>query len=312
MRRVSEESAAQLDPPLPAGAQPDERSARTADPRTLGADAILRLQRRVGNAVVSRLVASTRPPPHTPKASAPANVIQRLKVDMAAGGAVGDPPATNHREAVRLALDRMHELWGIENDVYGRIYPAVSGLAPGDAVTDAGVLSTVQAALARTNEPVLVPEVSRAQFAMGIGAGVGAGQPNHAADLEMLQDLLEASGMLSAAASPVERAVARGSGPKNTTTLPHTFAGISQLKMRTVAGLGKVKWAPLIRANEADAAGEDRLADRRFQYQDFMVFVPTGAVAAPLVNDVHIFFSAGGVTGGSSHVEHHGLRGSAD
>jgi hypothetical protein len=42
------------------------------------------------------------------------------------------------------------------------------------------------------------------------------------------------------------------------------------------------------------------------------VFVPTGAVAAPLVNDVHIFFSAGGVTGGSSHVEHHGLRGSAD
>jgi hypothetical protein len=71
---------------------------------------------------------------------------------------VGDPPATNHREAVMLVLDRMHVLWAIDNSAYNAVYPGVSALAPGAAVT------------------------SR--------RAVAAAQPNRRADLAKLQDLL--------------------------------------------------------------------------------------------------------------------------
>jgi hypothetical protein len=70
-------------------------------------------------------------------------------------------------------------------------------------------------------------------------------------------------------------------------------------------------WNPLIRADEAAPGGGDRLADQTFVCGEFSVFVPAGAIAMT-TNQVHVFFSAGGVIGATSHVEHHGLRGAAD
>jgi Domain of unknown function (DUF4157) len=70
-------------------------------------------------------------------------------------------------------------------------------------------------------------------------------------------------------------------------------------------------WTPLIRADEAGVGGADRLADQTFTCGEFSVFVPAGARSSPR-NQVHVFFSAGGAIGETSHVEHHGLRGAAD
>ena len=70
-------------------------------------------------------------------------------------------------------------------------------------------------------------------------------------------------------------------------------------------------WTPLIRADEAGAGGADRLADQTFTCGEFSVFVPAAARSSTR-NQVHVFFSAGGAIGATSHVEHHGLRGAAD
>src|SRR5689334_453385 len=72
--------------------------------------AILSLQRTAGNAAVGGMLwaLSGRIP----------RVVQRLSLDLPAGGSVGDPPATNHREGVMLVLNRLHELWAIENADY--------------------------------------------------------------------------------------------------------------------------------------------------------------------------------------------------
>ncbi|HEV2780935.1 MAG TPA: hypothetical protein VGX25_16245 [Actinophytocola sp.] len=208
-----------------------------------------------------------------------------------------------------MVLDRMHVLWGIENADYDAIYPAVVALGPGTAVTDPAHLALLRRALSRTLEPVLPREVAAAQYGVNLGAAVGAGQPNNAADVLMVQDLLHSRWHLTNDDYVTERAAASGGGPT-----PETMAGISRLKAATLAGTGRTGWAPLIRADESGPAGPggtDRLADRTFTYGEFLVFVPAGA-AASLTNHVHVFFSAAGVIGGSSHVEHHGLRGAAD
>jgi hypothetical protein len=261
---------------------------------------VIWLQRRAGNAAVAELLARSKLP--TPN-------LQRARVDLPSGGGVGDAPATNHREGVLLVLDRMHVLWGIDNTEYSSIYPAVGTLGPGDAVTDPAHLALLQRALNRTLEPVLPSQVAAAQYGLSLGSGVGAGQPNVPADVLQVQDLLHSRWHLTDEAYTRERAAVTSGGPT-----PETIAGISRLKAATLAGTGKTGWAPLIRSDEAGPAGpdgNDRLADRTFTYEEFMVFVPAGATSN-LVNRVHVFFSAGGVTGGASHVEHHGLRGAAD
>ncbi|GIG20943.1 hypothetical protein Cch01nite_16670 [Cellulomonas chitinilytica] len=280
-------------------ARPSATSGRVLGIDHLDAGGLRRIQRTAGNAAATSLLGGAGP------------TVQRLQVDMTAGGSVGDAPAANPREAVRLALDRMHVLWGINDDDYRTVYPVVSALPPGAPVTDPAVRATVSAALTRTQAPVLVPEVARAQFGAPLGAGVGTGQPNQPADVTIVQDLLDRAGLLAGSASATERAVVAGGGTLDAGVLPQTFAGIGALKMRMVAGHGAPRWEPLIRADEADATGGDRLADRTFQFQDFMVFVPSAAVATT-TNDVHVFFSAGGVVGGTSHVEHHGLRGASE
>jgi hypothetical protein len=240
--------------------------------------------------------------------SAPTH-LQRARVDLPSGGGVGDAPATNHREGVLLVLDRMHVLWGIENAEYDSIYPAVAALDPGATVTDPAQLALLQRALTRTLEPVLPSAVAAAQYGIRLGSDVGAGQPNATADILQVQDLLHSRWLLTNETYATERAAATSGQPT-----PETIAAISRLKEATLAGTGKAGWAPLIRADEAGPSGpggNDRFADRTFTYGEFLVFVPTGATSS-LTNHVHVFFSAGGVIGPESHVEHHGLRAAAD
>jgi hypothetical protein len=206
-------------------------------------------------------------------------------------------------------LDRMRVLWGIEEPDYAAIYPAVTALGPGTAVTDPSHLALLQRSLTRTLDTVLPREVAAAQYGVNLGAAVGTGQPNNAADVLMLQDLLHSRWHLTDDDYNTERAAATSARPT-----PQTIAGISRLKSATLAGTGKAGWAPLIRADESGPpgpGGNDRLADRTFTYGEFLVFVPAGATSS-LTNHVHVFFSAGGVIGGGSHVEHHGLRGAAN
>ncbi|MQA86284.1 MAG: hypothetical protein GEV03_17030 [Streptosporangiales bacterium] len=265
-------------------------------------EVFLRLQSKAGNASVTRLAGRL------------GGVVQRIRLDLPAGGSVGDPPATNHREGVMLTLDRLHEFWAIENANYDAVYPGVAALPPGGTVTDPTRLRTLQAALRRLEEPTLAAPVAAAQFGLNISGNVGRGQPNDPADIAALQDLLHVHWHLTNDAYNREHGAATSGGPLNETTLRETFAGITKLKRAAVAGTGKAGWTPLIRSDEAGPmgpGGQDRLADRTFSFGDFLIFVPTGATAS-LTNKVHVFFSAGGVIGADSHVEHHGLRGAAD
>ncbi|MEA3077550.1 MAG: hypothetical protein QOF60_2458 [Actinomycetota bacterium] len=261
-----------------------------------------RLQRAVGNAAVTALLARGGP-----------LSLQRIRVDLPAGGSVGEG-ATNSREGVKLVLDRLHVLWAITNDEFDRVYPGVSALAPGDPVTDAATLRTVRNSLARADEPTLAAAVAQAQFNLPVSASVGRAQPNSVADILMLQDLLHTHWHLTNDAYDRERAAVLAGRPRTSVNLSQTYAGITKLKRAAIAGTGKQGWDPLIRADEAGPpgpGGTDRLADRSFQYDEFLVFVPSGAVASA-VNRVHVFFSAGGVVGADSHTEHHGLRGAAE
>lgn len=261
-----------------------------------GRQTLIDLQRWAGNKAVAGLL------------------LQRARLDLPSGGGVGDPPATNHREAVMLALNRMHELWAIDNAAYDRVYPGVAALPPGEAVTDPTALVTVQAALRRLDEPTLAAPVAAAQFGMPLGAAVGRGQPNNRADVAMLQDLLHVNWHLTNEAYDREHAAVASGLALNASTLRETFAGIPRLKRAAVAGTGKQGWSPLIRSDEAGPqgpGGTDRLADRTFTFGEFLIFVPAGATGS-LTNKVHVFFSAGGVLDATSHVEHHGLRGAAD
>jgi hypothetical protein len=263
--------------------------------------ALRRLQRAAGNAAVSRLIHDHRPPAR----------VQRVRVDLVSGGAVGDDPATNHREGVEFALDKMLVLWGIDMGMFGEIRPKVAALPAGEKVTDPDVLAKLQIALKRLSEPVLPAPVAQAQYATPLIGWVGEGQPNQPDDVHKVQDLLKLNGKLSDEDHKAESTV---TGPYSAANIPKTFAGITALKQATVGGRGKVGWSPLIRSDEGGGegpGGEDRLADQTFQFQEFMLFVPAGATSS-LTNRVHIFFSAGGVVGAGSHVEHHGLRGSAD
>lgn len=266
------------------------------------AGAVQLLQRQAGNAAVARLLAGRT------------TGVQRLVVNPTAGGSVGDKPATNQREAVMLVLDRLRVLWAIDNKDYDEVRPKVSALGPGDSFTDEDSLKKLNAALTRAEEPTLAPAVAQAQFGFPLVAPVGTGLANLKPDVNTLQGILLTRGLLTEPAFDAERKHLDEDKPRSPATMPATFDGLSQLKRGFLAGTAKVGWSPLIHADEAGPSsvfGNDKLADRTFSYQDFMVFVPSGAVAAK-TNNVHVFFGAAGMIGGASHTEHHGLRGAAE
>jgi hypothetical protein len=267
----------------------------------VGAGAVLALQRSAGNtAVVQHL--------------RPSVVAQRARIDLPAGGSVGDASASNGREAVLLVLKRLYGLWAIETKDFDQTFPAVEAMPSGTMVTEKPVLDVIDKAVVRLEEPTLAAQVALAQFSLPIGAGVGQGQPNRPADVADLQDLLHVRWHLSDDDYGREHGAATSGAPLSESSLSATFAGITKLKREAAAGTGKPGWSPLIRSDEAGGSGpggQDRFADRTFSFGEFMIFVPSAATKG-LSNFVHVFFSAAGVLDASSHVEHHGLRAAAE
>jgi hypothetical protein len=107
-----------------------------------------------------------------------------VSLTMRSGGIIGNSSsATNVREDVLNALDRLHLLWSITNDNYGREYPRVAALAGGSRVTNPDVMLPQTLAAIRQNQGAhLHHEVMRNFFGIDVGAPVGEGQPNRAAD----------------------------------------------------------------------------------------------------------------------------------
>ena len=241
-----------------------------------------------------------------------ASVQRAAPIDLPAGGSVG-PSGTNGREAVLLVLDRLYGMWAIEGKDHDDTKAAVAALASGAAVTDPGQLQVIDRALTRLEDPSLAAPVAKAQFGLPINAAVGRDQPNVPADVAIVQNALVAKDHMSHDDWLRENGAATSGKSLAAADLPATYIGITKLKRQGVAATGSQGWFPIIRSDEAlpDSGGVDKLADRTFQFGEFMIFVPSAATKAT-TNHVHVFFSAGGVQEATSHVEHHGLRGAAE
>jgi hypothetical protein len=204
----------------------------------MGPNGLLALQRNAGNAaVVQRL---RRPP-----------VAQRARIDLPAGGSVGDTTAVNGREAVLLVLKRLYGMWAIETRDFDQALPAVEALPSGMPVTDKPILDVIDKSVTRLAEPSLAAPVAAAQFSLPIGAAVGQGQPNQPADVARLQDLLRARQHLNDVDYTREHGAATSGAPLSESSLVATFTGITELKREAAAGTGKPGWSPLIRSDEA-------------------------------------------------------------
>ena len=121
-----------------------------------------------------------------------------VSLQMRGGGAVGNSTtATNVREDVLNALDRLQVLWSITNANYGREYPRIAALSAGVRVSNPDVNLAQLVAAVRQNEGAqLHDRVMRNCFEIDVGAPVGAGQPNRTADVRKLQAVLVAHGIL--------------------------------------------------------------------------------------------------------------------
>ena len=230
-----------------------------------------------------------------------------VALQMRGGGIVGNAPsATNVREDVLHALDRLHVLWSITNANYGREYPSIAALPAGRRVSNPDVTLTQLVAAIRQNEGAhLHDRVIQNFFAFEASAPVGSGQPNRTADVRALQVILVAHGLLDPAA------VAEGTiagGAVRESTMPQTIAAIREVKKR-IAG-GRLGWDP-IHADELESGG-DRFGSRTYTSSNLSVFVPRGVASDR--NDVHVFFSPGDVQGSSglNAVLHHGMRGASE
>jgi hypothetical protein len=238
----------------------------------------------------------------------------------------------NVREDVLHAMDRLHLLWSISNDDYGREYPRVSGLPPSTAgrptIVPAGDIPLTTAAIARNQEPTIHHLVARNFLNQPLNQPVGRRMPNDRADVLMIQDSLRALNLLSDADYALERAAVL---PLATVTdadrvMPRTLAALTVLKERIAGSL--LGWNPF-QADEEEAGG-DRFGGRTFDFtvttrsfepsrgreQDVphlvSIFIPRGV--APNTNKVHIYFSPRGAAGNrvDNDVLMQGLRGAAD
>lgn len=262
---------------------------------------LLGLQRRAGNRAVVRALA-----------------VQRVRVDLPAGGQVGDGGASNLREAVLLVLPRLFDLDLLPQADFDSLVTTVTALPQGAPVTDRSVLAQVQAALRRMEEPVLTANGASSQ-GLRLSADVGRGRANVPTDVMAVQDALHRAWGLSDGDYGVEiaasRAAARAGTAVSVGDIPRTLAAIVEMKRTAVASPVSARRPvePPIHADESGPpgpTGADPLAARSFEYAGFSVFVPAGAVRSR-VNNVHVFWSAGPVVGGG-HVGHHGLRGAAE
>jgi len=192
----------------------------------LGAPEVLRLQREVGNHVVARLLA-------------PSLVIQRQKVDLAAGGSVGEGGG-NVREQVLAVLDRLYALWSISSGDYGTAVAAVRALTEGSAVgSDSAAMPILLAGLRQNEEATLSKDVGSTQLGVALTGAVGTGKANRRSDILGVQDALHAEWHISNDDYVAERGAISAlddSAAVPDALIPKTIDGIRRLKAAVVKG----------------------------------------------------------------------------
>jgi Domain of unknown function (DUF4157) len=249
---------------------------------------------------------------HTIQQNANPKVIRRQVVNQRSGNTVGVGRSNNIREEVLNTMDRLHELWSITTTNYAIEYPSVGAFAPGASIPAASIPLTIDAI--RLNEqPHIHPAVARNFLAINLSATVGRGMVNNKNDVSLIQTILRAHGLLPEPDFISENATVTASTlPVISESLfPQTMLALSQLKQQ-IAG-GRTGWPPIHADERRYGPTDDRFGARTFQFGHFSIFIPSGA-ATTQVNNVHVFFSPGGVQGesGLNAVLHHGLRGASD
>lgn len=195
----------------------------------LGSAEVLRLQREVGNATVTRMLA-------------PAIRVQRQKVELSAGGSVGEGGG-NVREQVLAVLDRLHALWSISTSSYGTAVGAVRSLPEGSVVGgDNAAMPILLAGLKQNEEATLSKEVGESQLAVTLNGSVGAGKSNRKSDILAVQDALHAEWHISNEDYTAERqAIASldDAAAVSDGLIPKTIDGIRRMKAAVVKGTPK-------------------------------------------------------------------------
>jgi len=211
----------------------------------LGGSEVMRLQREAGNATVARMLA-------------PTIRVQRQKVELSAGGSVGEGGG-NVREQVLAVLDRLHALWSISTTSYGTAVEAVRSLPEGSVVGgDNAAMPILLAGLKQNEEATLSKEVGQSQLGVSLNGSVGAGKSNRKSDILAVQDALHVEWHISNEDYTAERraiAALDDSAAVSDGLIPKTIDGIRRLKAAVVKGTPKKAGGGAAAAAATPAAG---------------------------------------------------------
>ena len=192
----------------------------------LGEREVLRLQRVAGNAAVTRMLA-------------PIIRVQRQKVELSAGGSVGEGGA-NVREQVMTVLDRLLALWSISTTSYGTAVGAVRDLPAGSVVgADNAAMPILLAGIKQNEEATLSKDVGESQLGLSLNGAVGKGKSNRKSDILAVQDALHAEWHISNDDYVAERQAIAALDDAAAVTdglIPKTIDGIRRMKAAVVKG----------------------------------------------------------------------------
>jgi len=199
------------------------RTGGTRLPGVLRRPGVLRLQRVAGNRAVSSLLGRAR-------------AVQRVEIYPKGGGRVTDVngPGTNERKPVLAVQQRLIALGAMTQD------EADADRARMDARTGrimAGDITNTTAAITKCELPTLTEPAARKALKVDLVAGVGTGETNDAADVELVLNLLHEESHVSKtdfdAASVVLEGIGRTVDPA---LLPGFLAGLTKLKKSYAGG----------------------------------------------------------------------------
>jgi len=184
---------------------------------------VLRLQRSAGNRAVSSLLGRRLP-------------VQRVEIYPKAGGKVTDinGPGTNERPAVTVVQDRLVELGEMtkaEVDADRAKMDAATG-----RIMAADIANTI-AAITKCEVPMLTEPAARRALKVDLVAGVGTGQTNDAADVELVLNLLHEEWHVTNDDFDAASIVLEGTGRTvDPALLPGFLAGLTKLKKGYAGG----------------------------------------------------------------------------
>jgi hypothetical protein len=218
---------------------------------------LLDLQRVAGNRAVSRAVAG-------------AQVVQRERLFVHGGGEVTDRngPGTNERAVVRQVQQRLVAI-GALSETDAAVDRARMELQHGRIM--AADITNTTAAITRASAASLSEPAAKKVLKVDLVAGVGVGEGNDAADLELVLNLLREEQHVTNIDFNAASVVLSGAGRTvDPASLPGFLAGLTKLKRGYLGGYpfrGTTRGRKHLLAAEGTAAYqkaiEDNLAGRR-------------------------------------------------